>query len=312
MAEPFSDLITIGVTCYNAEGTIEAALESAAGQRWLNKEIVVVDDCSTDGSIPLIRAFMAGRPDIVIRLIDKKTNAGYPAALNTILAEARGAFVAFFDDDDLSDPDRLEQQAARTEQYEKAHGTNAILCYTNRAVIREGETAPSHIARAIGRTPPEPSGAAVADYILWSRGAPGFTWGMFGSCTLMARASVLRALNGFDEDFRRCAEWDFAIRHALAGGHFVAVDRPLVTQRKTAGSDKGGAVSLNFALKLRQKHKNWLCRRHAYPGACLVARSRYYGAQDRAWASRLTYLCATMLCPSILRERLAALRGGGN
>lgn len=308
MAEAFSDLITIGVTCYNAKGTIEAALESAAGQRWPNKEIVVVDDCSTDGSVPLIRAFMAGRPDIVVRLIDKKTNAGYPAALNTILAEARGAFIALFDDDDLSDPDRLGQQAARIEQYEKAHGTNAVLCYTDRAVIRQGETAPSHIARAIGRTPPEPSGEAVVDYILWSRGAPGFTWGMFGSCTLMARTSVLRVLNGFDPEFRRCAEWDLAIRHAFAGGHFIAVGRPLVTQRKTAGSDKGGTVSLGYTLKLRQKHRDWLRRRHAYLGARLVARSRYYGAKRRVWASRLSYLCATVLCPSILRERLAALR----
>jgi glycosyltransferase involved in cell wall biosynthesis len=308
MAKAFSDLITIGVTCYNAEGTIEAALESAAKQRWPNKEIIVVDDCSTDRSVELIRAFMAGRPDIVIRLIDKKTNEGYPAALNTIVAAARGAFIAFFDDDDLSDPDRLEQQAARIEQYETAHGTTAVLCYTDRAVIREGETVPAHIARAIGRMPPEPSGETVADYILWSRGAPGFTWGMFGSCTLLVRASVLRALNGFDTTFRRSAEWDLAIRHACAGGHFIAVDRPLVTQRKTAGSDKGGTVSLSYNLKLRQKHKDWLCRRHAYFGACLVARSRYYGNQGRVWTSRLTYLCATVLCPSILRERLAALR----
>ncbi len=130
---------------------------------------------------------------------------------------------------------------------------------------------------------------------------------MFGSCTLMARTDLLRKLGGFDPAFRRCAEWDLAIRHALLDGHFIAVAEPLVTQRKTAGSDKAGKVPLIYAIKLRHKYKSWLRRRHAYWGACLVARSRFYGARGAVWTSRFLYLGATLLCPAILRERL---RGG--
>ena len=43
-------LITIGITCFNAEKTIERALLSAINQDWPNFEIIVVDDASTDSS----------------------------------------------------------------------------------------------------------------------------------------------------------------------------------------------------------------------------------------------------------------------
>ena len=42
--------ITVGVTCYNAEHSIQRAIRSALDQAWLNLEVVVVDDASTDNS----------------------------------------------------------------------------------------------------------------------------------------------------------------------------------------------------------------------------------------------------------------------
>jgi glycosyltransferase involved in cell wall biosynthesis len=259
----------------------------------------------------MIRAFIARNPDLSIRLIAKTENEGYAAALNAILAQASGTFTAFFDDDDTSAPDRLTRQVARIEQYQYAHGTSAIFCYSDRKIVRVGEEAPSHIAQAIGRQTPEPHGPVVADYLLWSRGADGFVWGMFGSCTLMARTELMRRLGGLDPSFRRCAEWDLAIRHAFANGHFIAVDQPLVTQYKTASHDKAGKLPLRYALRLRHKYKGWLRRRHAYWGACLVARSRFYGARGARWTSRFLYMGATVLCPAILRERLGLTKKAG-
>ena len=43
-------LTTVGITCFNAEGTIERAIGSALAQTWPNLEILIVDDCSTDSS----------------------------------------------------------------------------------------------------------------------------------------------------------------------------------------------------------------------------------------------------------------------
>ena len=43
-------LITIGITSYNAQNTIKDAINSAISQLWCNKEIIIVDDGSTDGT----------------------------------------------------------------------------------------------------------------------------------------------------------------------------------------------------------------------------------------------------------------------
>ena len=48
-------LITIGITCFNAENTIENALESAFSQDWPNLEVIVVDDNSTDKSFEILK-----------------------------------------------------------------------------------------------------------------------------------------------------------------------------------------------------------------------------------------------------------------
>ena len=101
-------LFTIAVTCFNAEGTIERAVRSALAQTWSPREIVVVDDASTDGSAVLLREFERTHDEI--RVIRHDSNRGVAEARNTLLAHARGAVIAFFDDDDESVPGRLEQQ----------------------------------------------------------------------------------------------------------------------------------------------------------------------------------------------------------
>jgi hypothetical protein len=71
-------------------------------------------------------------------------------------------FVAFFDDDDESRQDRLTKQRRRLTDYERLRGAELVLCYANRDVVGTGQTRPEHVAMAIGREPPEPSGRIVA------------------------------------------------------------------------------------------------------------------------------------------------------
>ena len=51
------ELITIGITCYNAEATIERAIKSAYSQDYKETEIVIVDDCSIDKSFKVINNY---------------------------------------------------------------------------------------------------------------------------------------------------------------------------------------------------------------------------------------------------------------
>lgn len=290
--------VTIGVTCHNAQGTIRRALSSAAAQDYPDFEIVVVDDASEDQSAQIIADFAA--EDSRIRFVRHEKNKGYPAALNTILKNAGGEYIAFFDDDDESAPDRLRQQMERLKSFEAAHSRQMVFCYANRAVVRPGQSDPDHVTRAIGRSPPEPHGTEVADFLLWEARTPGTTWGAFGSCTLMARKAHFEVLGEFDEAFRRCAEWDLAIRAAFRGAYFIAVDAPLVTQYKTPTPDKSGTMPLKYALLLRHKHRDYLESRGMVRAADAMARCRFYYARGDRWRSRVFMLFACLLSSRIL------------
>ena len=80
-------LITIGITCYDAEDTIRRAVESALTQTWTAREIIIVDDGSADDSATVIEEI--GRTHDEIRLIGHGENRGVAEARNTVLAEAR-------------------------------------------------------------------------------------------------------------------------------------------------------------------------------------------------------------------------------
>ena len=297
-----SALISIGILCFNARDTILRALRSALAQDWPSIEVIIVDDCSTDGSAEIVARAIADEPRA--RLVRHSRNTGAGGARNTVIAEAHGAFIAFFDDDDDSVPDRLRAQCERLTDYERDTGARLVFCYANRTVVEHSPGRPHHVARAVGRTACEPHGLAVVDYIFGVPPDPRFTWGMLGSCTLMARRETFRTVGPFDESFRRCAEWDMAVRGALLGAHFIAVDRPLVIQYKTLSADKKGAIPLKYSLQLRTKHRDYLEKRNFYLASKLFARYVFYRVEGRVWRSQIFWLLGMALTPHLMGRRL--------
>lgn len=296
--------ITIGITCFNAEDTIERAVASAQAQEWDKFEILIVDDRSADGSVEKIQDMVAA--DKRIRFIRHEQNKGFPAALNTIIENATSEFIAFFDDDDESAPARLQKQYERLTNYERKTSTQFVFCYSNRAVVKPGAEKQSATVYAIGRAEKPPHGAIVADFLLWHREKPGYSWGQFGSCTLMVRRQVLQNIGGFDERFRRCAEWDMAIRSSFEGAHFIAVSEPLVTQYITPTGDKAGLTPLKYAKMLREKNKDYLKGKHIYRASKAIAYSRFHYANGRKGKSRLFLMLACLLSPhAVLSNELA-------
>jgi glycosyltransferase involved in cell wall biosynthesis len=292
--DPVRPLITIAITCYNAEDTIERAVKSALAQTWSRREIIVVDDGSTDQSIALLRELAQRHREV--RVVRHGSNRGVPEARNTLLAEAAGALIAFFDDDDESGPERLEEQHRRIVDYESVHPGTTVLCYSDRAVVQPGDGHATSQRPGIGRLPPAPSGSIVADYVLGLFKDDGHhSWGMLGSCTLMARTQALRELGGFDDRFRRCAELDLAIRAALEGAHFVSVEAPLVTQYLTPSADKAGDTDLRYRLLLVEKHRRYLEEKRCYLGARCYMHAWFYGWPHWRW--RLWYLAALVCFP---------------
>lgn len=312
-------LITIGFTCYNAEDTIERAVACASGQTWPNVEILVVDDCSTDGSWSILRELAAEQTSM--RIVRTGQNGGVGAARARLVDEARGEFLAFFDDDDESAPERLEQQFRRISDYEASHSGADVLCYSNGHVVPIGGGVPTRQRFGIGRVPPEPGGILAADHFLGLINDDGHhCWGMAGSGTLMARTNIFRKFGGFDPQFRRCEELDLAVRAAQGGAYFISVDKPLITQYLTEGANKGSRAELRYRLLLLEKYKSYLQSRGAYLGAVANMRAWFCHANDWRWRGWGWRVLAVILLPWPLkrarlervRARILAVHGGAN
>ncbi|MEW6676328.1 MAG: glycosyltransferase family 2 protein [Pseudomonadota bacterium] len=279
--------ITVGLTCFNAEQTIERALRSALDQDWPDLEVVVVDDASTDGSWAVIQRCAAR--DSRVKAARRAVNGGAAATRNTILEMASGEFVAFFDDDDESVPERVRVQFEALRAYEVAHGAVLLACYASGARLYPNGYA-MHAA-AIGSRPEVPHGEMVADYLLFNSRAKNMFFGAgTPTCALMARRATFEAVGGFDSDLRRVEDVDFAVRLALAGGHFIGTVAPLYRQFATVSADKTPGKNLDAELALLDKHEAYLRQKGRYGYARDWFRLRYYHFSGQRGGFLLTLL----------------------
>ena len=120
-------LVSIIITCFNSKDTIERTIQSAISQDWPKKEIIIVDDHSTDYSYELITKIITKEKQI--SLIRHSSNRGYPAALNSGIRQSKGEFIAIFDDDDYNVKNRISLQVEKIIKYEKDNKDSIILCY---------------------------------------------------------------------------------------------------------------------------------------------------------------------------------------
>lgn len=100
--------VTVLMTVYNGGRFLAEAIRSILAQGFPDFEFLIIDDASRDGSFAVLKEFAA--KDGRIRLILNERNKGQTACLNQGLREARGAWIARQDADDISLPKRLESQ----------------------------------------------------------------------------------------------------------------------------------------------------------------------------------------------------------
>ena len=99
------------IPAYNAETWIADTLQSAIAQTWLHKEIIVVDDGSTDGTLAVAREFESDGVQVVTQ-----PNQGAAAARNTASSLSRGDYIQWLDADDLLSPDKVTHQMQAAEE----------------------------------------------------------------------------------------------------------------------------------------------------------------------------------------------------
>ena len=120
-------LVSVIMAAYNAEKTIEQSINSVLNQTYPAVELLVVDDYSQDRTVKLVENIMAR--DNRVRLIYNKENSGVSYTRKHGLDEAKGAWIAILDSDDIWAPEKLEKQIILQKKM------NADLLFTGSAFM---------------------------------------------------------------------------------------------------------------------------------------------------------------------------------
>lgn len=98
--------VSVVIPVYNVAPYVEDCLRSVLAQDYRDMEVVLVDDCGTDGSMAAARRVLGGAdPPFPVRIVAHERNRGLSAARNTGLEASSGDYVYFLDSDDEITPD---------------------------------------------------------------------------------------------------------------------------------------------------------------------------------------------------------------
>ena len=129
----YSPRVSIVMPTYEAADYLQQCLQSIVSQSYEDFKLIIVDDGSTDETIPIIESF----DDERIRLIQRDEESGIPSARNRGIEAASGEYIACHDADDRSHPERLTKQVAYLDTHTDvaAVGSGARLVNEDGAVF---------------------------------------------------------------------------------------------------------------------------------------------------------------------------------
>ncbi|PSN17733.1 hypothetical protein C7271_16175 [filamentous cyanobacterium CCP5] len=185
---------SVVIPCYNAERWILHALESVASQTFSPREIIVIDDGSTDHSLQYLQN--SSIPTAILQT----QNLGPASARNAGIAEAKGDWVAFLDADDWWQPNHLERIEALVRDSNDVVYLAAALHYSmnvNR-IVSQSDTGPF-------QTPTH-----NIDYgryfSLYMR------HGLLELSSMAVQLAHLKAVGGFDMEFSGAEDFELVLR----------------------------------------------------------------------------------------------------
>ena len=198
--------VSVVIPTHNHGRFLPHALTSALGQTAPPREVLVIDDGSTDDTAAVVRPFLAD-PRVCYERTD---HLGPAAAKNVGVRMARAPFVAFLDADDVWLPSKLERQLAVF-----AAAPDVGVVYTRRLLIDE------HGRELEYRQPPLHRGRVLNTL---------FKVNFICCSSAVVRAAVFENVGLFDEGLPLAIDYDLWLRVALHHG-FDYVDEPLVLYR---------------------------------------------------------------------------------
>jgi len=116
-------LVSVIMPAYNASKYISESISSVLTQTYSNLELIVIDDCSTDNTVHIVKKIL--QDEDRLSLIENKENSGPGISRNKGIKKSRGQYVAFLDSDDLWLKGKLN------DQIEFMHSKNAAISFTS-------------------------------------------------------------------------------------------------------------------------------------------------------------------------------------
>lgn len=264
-------LVSIGILCFNARNTIIRAIKGALEQDWEKVEVFVVDDCSSDDSVEIIKKsnFFEN-----INLIENEKNLGPAFSRNVIISHAKGEFICFMDDDDFSDPKRVSLQIKSVYRAGYPEEKNII---STCGIKRRYPSGYISLMQPMGFNGILPQSNDLADYLLYFERKKGVDYGFATpTCAMLVTSSCFKKVGIFDTNLRRVEDMDISIRFSLENLKFTSVSEFLVFQESTSGSYKTPLINLKSEIRLIKKYKNYLKNKGMYFYSRLWPYLRYY------------------------------------
>jgi glycosyltransferase involved in cell wall biosynthesis len=212
--------ISVVIPAYNRENLILPTLESVRQQSLPAVEVLVVDDCSKDGTMQVMEEYAAGHPDFPLRLIRQERNQGVSAARNRGIREASGEWIAFLDSDDMWESDHLAGLASQAQ----ASGAEVVFSRVRGFSDTEPDAASKTWTSRFQNTQEVLAEMVAACHILPS--------------AAMVRRETLLAHGCFDETpaIQHAEDWDLWLRMIAAETPFALTDQFTCLYRQHEGS----------------------------------------------------------------------------
>lgn len=215
--------ISIITVSYNAEATIERTLLSVFSQTYSDKEFVVIDGGSSDGTLEILKKY-ADKIDVLVSEPDK----GIYDAMNKGVAKSSGDYLIFINSDDYFYDEFVLERVAQAPRADFIFGDQ----YDEEDGRRE-------LAQNLG---------ALDVYHMFR--------GHFAHQSILAKRELFQKYGSFDLSYKICADWDWILRCLVNGATTTRVDTPI------AVFSVGGASGIAGKKGLLSRERKQLIRKN--------------------------------------------------